>query len=65
VNNAIQSKMVTMLSDYAPQSRVGEAPSGEVIEKLSISFDPKEPATDPAPAEIRKFVQPVNAPNVI
>lgn len=60
VNNAIQSKMVTMLSDYAPQSRIREdAPSGKLVEGLGVCEDPEEPARDPVPAEIRKFVRPV------
>lgn len=60
LNNAIQSKMVTMLSDYSPQSRIREdAPSGKILEGLGVCEDPEEPAPDPVPAEIRKFIRPV------
>jgi len=49
LNAAITSKMITMLSDYAPQSRIRDnAPSGKMIQKLGIE-DLEEPVRDPDP----------------
>jgi hypothetical protein len=48
LNDAVTSKMITMLSDYAPQSRTrADAPSGKMVDTLGIE-DPDEPAGDPA-----------------
>ena len=57
LNAAIMSKMTTMLSDYAPQSRTREdAPSGKMVEKLGIE-DPDEPAPDLDPNVARKEIR--------
>jgi hypothetical protein len=59
LNEAVQSKMITMLSDYAPQSRTREdAPSGKLVQQLGIE-DPEEPAPDPDPAFTRKSIKTV------
>jgi hypothetical protein len=53
LNEAVQSKMITMLSEYAPQSRTRpEAPSGKIVQNLGIE-DSEEPAPDPDPLEAR------------
>ena len=53
LNEAVESKMITMLSDYAPQSRTREdAPSGKMVQQLGID-DPDEPAPDPNPVDVR------------
>jgi hypothetical protein len=59
LNDAVQSKMITMLSHYAPQSRTRlEAPGGEIVRSLGID-DPEEPAPDPLPADSRKSIKAV------
>lgn len=59
LNEAVTSKMITMLSEYAPQSRTREdAPSGKFVEMLGIE-DEEEPAPDPDPNEARKEISPL------
>ncbi|HRF07514.1 MAG TPA: hypothetical protein PL193_02550 [Xanthobacteraceae bacterium] len=59
LNAAVESKMITMLSDYAPQSRTrDDAPSGKMVQSLGIE-DPDEPAPDPDPAENRRTIKSV------
>lgn len=59
LNEAVKSKMITMLSDYAPQSRTREdAPSGKLVQSLGIE-DPEEPAKDPDPIQIRSAMKSV------
>jgi len=60
VNEAVTSKMITMLSDYAPQSRTREdAPSGQMVKQLGLD-DPEEPARDPDPLGARKNFKTAN-----
>lgn len=54
LNAAVTSKMITMLSDYAPQSRTrSDAPGGELVQNLGIE-DPEEPAADPDSEVVRQ-----------
>jgi len=58
LNKAILSKMVVMLSSYAPQSRTREdAPSGKMVEQLGVYSDPEEPAPDPDPITARNALK--------
>jgi hypothetical protein len=57
LNDALMSKMVTMLSDYAPQSRTrNDAPSGQIVKQLGIE-DVEEPAADPDPRGARQHIK--------
>lgn len=59
LNGAVQSKMITMLSDYAPQSRTRkDAPSGKLVQSLGIE-EAEEPANDPDPVQIRSAMRSV------
>jgi len=57
LNEAVQSKMITMLSEYAPQSRTRlEAPSGSIVQNLGIE-DSEEPGPDPDPVKTRRSIR--------
>ncbi|HRF07914.1 MAG TPA: hypothetical protein PL193_04620 [Xanthobacteraceae bacterium] len=60
LNEAVESKMITMLSDYASQSRTREdASSGKMVQQLGIE-DPEEPVPDPKPVQIRKEIKSID-----
>lgn len=59
VNEAIMSKMTTMLSDYAESRVRQDAPGGEILHRLGILADPEEPAPDPKLVEPRKLDTPI------